>query len=137
MQNLMKITVTLLITFALAACSFSVSTASLSNIKTGSKLVKGEVKKEVRVFPTDAQLIFVSAHLNNAPEDTKVSFTWRYLEGEGQDIDSVEVESKSGENRVSSNLTVPDAGWPPGKYEIILELDIDNSKPVHKKFQVK
>ena len=137
MKNITKITVGLLITFALAACSFSASTATLSNIKTGSKLVKGEVKKEVRVFSTDAPLIFISANLNNAPEGTKVTFKWRYLEGEGQDIDSVEVESKSGENRMSSNLSKPDVGWPQGKYEVILELNTDNSKPIHKKFQVK
>lgn len=137
MKNIMKVAVALLITFALTACSFSVSTASLSKVKTGLKLVKGEVKKEVNVFSTDAPLVFVSAHLNNAPKDTKVSFTWRYLEEGGQDIDSVEVESKTGENRVSSNLSKPATGWPPGKYEIILELDIDNSEPIHKKFRVK
>lgn len=122
---------------ALSAFSCSVSTASLSDVKTGSALQDKQVVKEVAEFSPGTPTIYVSTKLNNAPDDTKLTFTWRYLEQGGQDIDSVAVVAKNGENIMNSSLSKPTNGWPAGRYEVVLKLDTQNSKPVHKKFSVR
>lgn len=134
-----KLGVALLVVLAigLSACSFSVSTANLSNVKTGLEVKGSEVVKEVKVFSPDAPEIFVSANVNNAPDGTKLTFIWRYLEGKGQDIDSVSLVTESGQNVAKSSLSKPTQGWPPGDYEVVLKLSTDNSTPVRKKFQVR
>lgn len=136
MLRMVKVALIVLLAIGLSACSFSVSTASISDVKTGSEIEDGEVVKEVKVFATDAPQIFVTAKLNNAPEGTKLTFLWRYLEDGGTDIDSVTVETESGQNLAKSSLSMPTEGWPPGDYEVVLKLDTDNSEPVRKKFSV-
>lgn len=133
-----KISIALVLALAiiLSACSFSISTASLSHTRTGDTVKNNEVVKEVRVFNPDTPEIIVSTHLNKAPEGTKLMFSWRYLEGRVQDIDSVTVKTKSSENIAKSSLSRPNQGWPTGNYEVVLKLG-DNSKPVHKKFSVR
>lgn len=122
---------------ALSACSISVSTANLSDVKTGEKLKGSEVAKEVNVFSPDAPEIFASAKLNNAPDGTKLTFTWRYLEKGGLDIDKVTVVTENGQNVANSSLSKPTRGWPVGDYEAVLKLGTQNSKPIHVKFKVK
>jgi len=137
MTRKLGVALLVLLAIGLSACSFSVSTANLSNIKTGLKVKGSEVVKEVTVFSPDAPEIFVSASLNNAPDGTKLTFTWRYLEGKGQDIDSVTLVTENGQNIAKSSLSKPTQGWPTGDYEVVLKLGTDNSKPIHKKFKVR
>lgn len=134
-MSIKKVVTFLLISVFLVGCS--VSTANLSNVKVGESISDGKVAKEVTVFSTDAPRIVVGASLNNAPDDTKVNISWRYLENGGQDIDSVEVTAKNGENLVSSTLSSPTNGWPTGKYEVTLKIETDNTKPIKKTFEVK
>jgi len=134
-MSIKKMLAFLLVALFLTGCS--VSTANLSNVKTGESLNDGKVAKEAKVFSTDAPEINVSANLNNAPDNTKVKISWRYLERGGQDIDSVEVTAKDGQNLVSSTLSSPNNGWPTGKYEVTLKIETDNAKPVTKTFEVK
>jgi len=137
MSKSLSILVAVVTVLALSAFSCSVSTASLSDVKTGSALQQKQVVKEVSEFSPDTATLYVSTKLNNAPDDTKVTFTWRYLEQGGQDIDSVAVVAKNGENLMNSSLSKPTNGWPTGRYEVVLKLGAKNSKPIHKKFSVR
>lgn len=125
-----------LIVLALSSCSFNVSTANLSGVKVCTALKDGVCAKDQATFAPDTPEIFVSTLLSNAPDGTKLTFSWKYLEGKGVDIDSVEVETKNGENTAQSSLSKPTQGWPAGRYEVVLKLGTDNSEPFHKKFQV-
>lgn len=134
-----KITVLIIILLAFvvsSACSFSVSTANFSDLKTGLEIKDSEVVKNVDKFKTDTPQIFASAKLNNAPDGTEVTITWKYLEGKGIVIDSVNLTTKSGENVVNSTLTKPPTNWPPGKYEVVFKINTDNAKPARKSFTV-
>ncbi len=120
------------------ACEFSVSTASLSEVKTcvEPEADSGLCDEDQEIFATDVPQITVTAELNSAPEGTELTFLWRYMEGEGEDIDSVAVVSQDGTNTVQSSLLSPDSGWPPGEYEVILDLDTDDSDSILKSFRV-
>lgn len=127
----------LLVCLALAGAACNVSTANLSQVRSCTELKDGKCEKDMATIPAKTPVIYVSTNLNNAPDGTELTFKWRYLEGDGVDITSVKLETKDGENTAQSSLTQPDAGWPAGKYEVILELGTDNSTPVHKRFEVK
>lgn len=132
-----KVFIVIMLAFIVSsACSFSVSTANISDLKTGLEVKDSEVVENIDKFKTDAPQIFASAKLNNAPDGTKVTITWKYLEGKGVVIDSVNLTTKNGENIVNSTLSKPSADWPPGKYEVVFTINTDNAKPAKKSFTV-
>lgn len=137
MSKKLAVALVLLLAVVVSACSFSVSTANLSDIKTGDKVTGNEVVNEVKTFSPDTPEIFISTQINNAPDGTELTFSWRYLTGKAVDIDSITLVTKTGENIAKSSLSKPDQGWPKGDYEVVLKLGTDNSKPIHKKFKVK
>ena len=57
------------------ACSFSVSTAKIEDaIMTESIDAEGKPGEEVVSFSADAAMLFVSAKLRNAPDNTQIMF---------------------------------------------------------------
>lgn len=124
----------------LAGCSFSVSTAKLENLKMCGKVTTNkECASDTSTFGKDTPKLFATADLNNAPGGTKVKIDWKYLGGEAgtaADIDSVDLETTANSNTITSHLSVPTKGWPGGKYEVVMSLDTDNSKPIRKQFSI-
>jgi hypothetical protein len=122
------------------ACSFNISTAGLKNVKMCPNLVQGQqCANDASTFAQNTPKLFVTADLNNAPEGTKVKIDWRYLGGEAggeTNIDTVIVESKSDTKQITSSLTSSNGTWAKGKYEVVLSLDTDNSKPIRKEFTI-
>ncbi|MHB8967530.1 MAG: hypothetical protein ACYC57_04635 [Thermoleophilia bacterium] len=128
--------------FALVmATGCEVSTANLQNVKVCSDPDSdNQCESDDGTFDADTEEIFVSGDLENAPDGTELTITWTYLGAEEGDdpeeIDSIKLTTKDGENTFHSNLAAPSGGWPGGDYEIVLDLGTDNSEPVTKSFTI-
>jgi hypothetical protein len=124
----------------IVGCSFSVSTAKLENLKMCGKVTTNkECASDTSTFAKNTPKLFATADLNNAPEGTKVKIDWKYLGGEAgtaTDIDSINLETKSNMTTITSHLSAPNQGLPVGKYEVVMSLDTDNSKPIRKQFSI-
>lgn len=125
---------------ALVGCSFSLSTATLENIKTCSVLDHNEqCADDIHSFEQNTPILFATADLKYAPAGTNVTITWNYLGGEaGQagPIDSVSLKTDSLTTLVTSSLTAPTQGWPRGDYEVVFSLNSDNAQPIRKQFSI-
>jgi hypothetical protein len=126
----------LVATGALLMQACAVSTASISDLRICENLSGDECSEDNQTVNADATVIYISGKLNDAPKDTQLKITWRYLTDE-QDIDTVTLTAdESGSGPFSSSLTQPTNGWPSGKYEVVLDLGTDNSEPTHKEFSI-
>ncbi len=122
---------------ALLVQACSVSTASVADVKICDSMTGDECDEDQQIISPAATVIYCSGKLNDAPEGTKMVITWRYLT-EPQDIDSITLETdESGSGPFSSSLGRPDAGWPTGRYECLLDLGTDNAEPIHKEFEIR
>jgi hypothetical protein len=110
---------------ALSACSFSASTANISDAKMATD---EDGKHPTEVFsPKDT--FYCLAKLNNAPDDTTVRAVWTAVKVEGAKPNTKidEAKAKGGSSQLRFNLTNNDP-WATGKYEVALYLN-DANKP--------
>lgn len=124
----------------LTACE--VSTAKLTDVRMCDKATsEGACETDMSTFKPDTKEIFLSAQLENAPSDTRVTATWIYRGGEAgerEEIDTVSVTTtESGTMPYYSSMPISSGEWPRGDYEVMLTLETDNSEPVQKQFTVK
>ncbi len=120
--------------------SCSVTSAKLTDVKMCESIEGNTCGTDVTSFTKDTPIIYCSCVLKNAPDATKVKFSWYYLEGKEQLIDDVELSSPaSGSNhQMQSSLSKPNNGWPAGSYKVVIQImEADNRDPVEKKFSVK
>jgi hypothetical protein len=120
MFKMMRFATVMALTAGLAACEAqcSVSSAGLSE-ESMANAVNQETKAPVAMvtsFAPDASVIYATAKLSNAPENTKVKATFYYLEGGDRQIAEHEVTAE-GTRYVMFTLTPPTNGWPAGQYE--------------------
>jgi hypothetical protein len=139
-KKLLLIIIGLMVALTLQACNYS--TADISDVKLCTDVEgKGVCTTDSSTFKTSDTVIYLSASLDNAPEGTTITATWRYLRGEAgdeQDIDSVSTDATdSGSAPYYTSLTGPAKGWPTGDYEVVLTLSSENFEPIHKQFSVK
>lgn len=124
----------------LNACSFNVSTASVSNLRLCDAPANEVCAADKSQFTPDAPQFYVSCDLNFAPADTQIKFQWYNTDGQRYLID--EVTRKAGDIgsgttfNVHSILSKPNNGWPKGNYEVVVSLNTDNFKPLTKAFKV-
>lgn len=121
------------IAFMLTACN--ISTANLTNVMSCESATDILCEEDITTFATDTPEIYVTAVLNNAPEGTLTTFSWRYVTDDFH-IDSITLESIETTTTLQSSLNMPEEGWPVGEYEVVLSINTDNSEPIHKKFFV-
>lgn len=122
----------------LSGCNFEFSTANVSDIKTCTDFGSTLCNNSQAVFPTNAPAIYISCKLNNAPENTLVTFTWKYMEGAPLVIDEVTLNSgNEGMNLdLNSSLSRPNNGWPTGKYQVEIRIGSQDESPEIKQFEV-
>ena len=121
-----------------ASCEFEVTTASINDIKVCANLNGDLCGQDAPVFhPNDPQ-IAASCKLKNAPDNTRVTFVWKYVEGEPITIDQVTLNSSDyGINvDMNSRLSKPTNGWPVGKYQVEIVLNDNSDNPQIKEFIV-
>jgi hypothetical protein len=105
---------------ALTACSFSASSANISNAKMARDQ---DGKQPTKTFSPDEPFYCV-AELSNAPDDTKVKAVWTAVKAEGADpntkIDEAKTTSRSGQLQFNLSNEGP---WPTGDYKVDLYLN--------------
>jgi hypothetical protein len=109
----------------LPACSFSASSANISDAKMARDQ---EGKNPTRTFSPDEQFYCI-AELSNAPDDTKVKAVWTAVKVDGAKPNTRidEAKTKSGSGQLQFNLSNQDP-WPIGDYKVDLYLN-DTKKP--------
>ncbi len=120
----------------------NISTANFSDAKMCGSLNDDECTSDNPVFSSADPSINTSVNLYNAPHDSKVSFSWFYLDSARTmigsfDTDLSKVESMNSVYSLHCSVNSPEGGWPLGKYEVEMKIHSDNSKPLIKGFSVK
>lgn len=127
-KRVLLIAVAALLAVFTVGCSFSVSTAKIEDaIMTNTVDADGKPGEEVVSFPADAAVLYTSAKLMNAPDNTKIRIEWTYVTG-NQPIDSIELDSGDISSRyIYSNLE-PTQLLPEGDYQVQYFVD-DRKEP--------
>jgi hypothetical protein len=114
-----------LVTLTMPACSFSASTANISDAKMARD---PEGNDPTKVFSPD-ETFYCIADLSNAPDDTKVKAVWTAVNVEGVKPDTKikETSATGGSGQLQFSLT-NDGSWPVGEYKVELFLN-DQEKP--------
>ena len=120
------------------SCQCNMSTAKVSDAKICTSLTGNLCDQDFPVISSSAGEIYVSCLLKYSVADTKVKFSWMYYGDTKFEIDNVMLDA--GENmgtlELHSSLSRPNKGWPKGVYEVIIQVQTDNAKPVVKQFSI-
>lgn len=114
-----------MVSVTMPACSFSASTANISDAKMARDEEGNSPTKEFS--PDDT--FYCIAELSNAPDDTVVRAVWTAVDVEGADPNTKidEVSTTQGSGQLVFDLT-NDGPWPVGKYKVDLFLN-DEQEP--------
>ena len=104
----------------MTACSFSASTAKISDAKMARDK---DGKQPTKTFSPDEPFYCV-AELSNAPDDTKAKAVWIAVKAEGAKPNTKidEAKTTSGSGELQFNLT-NQGPWPTGDYKVDLYLN--------------
>jgi len=112
-----------MLAFFTVGCSFSVSTAKISDaIMTDSIDAEGKPGNTVTAYPTDAGTLYTSAVLKNAPDNTQVRIVWIYTTS-GVTMDEIVIDSGEISNRYVYASVSLDTPFPEGDYEVQYFID--------------
>ncbi|HKK94700.1 MAG TPA: hypothetical protein VJ916_00040 [Anaerovoracaceae bacterium] len=117
----------------LSACSVSVTTANYNNINMASEVDEATYEPITITdeFTKDTPIIFLTAVLENAPEETMAGAEWYYMDaGDEVFIDSAEVEAMDSTTPLLFSLSSPTEGWPIGEYMVKLFIDREYDQAV-------
>lgn len=119
-------------------CQCNVSTAKISDAKVCTALSGNLCSQDFPVIPSSANEIFASCMMKYSVADTKVKFSWMYYGDTKFEIDNVILDTgdNSGNLELHSSLSRPTNGWPKGVYEVIIQIQTDNAKPLVKQFSI-
>lgn len=140
MKNLKNYFVVLILAgLTFSSCNFEFTTAHVTDIKICEQLNGSLCNNDNPVLSTNAPEISVSCELKNAPSNTMVTFTWKYLEDTPLVIDEVTLNSADrGTNLdLNSTLSRPYNGWPTGKYAVEISIGSDDKSPEVKHFEIR
>ena len=117
-KRIMMMTLALALAIFTVGCSFNFSTAKIEDaIMTDSVDAEGKPGNAVTSFPANAAVLYTSAKIRNAPDNTKIRIVWTYVTG-NQPIDEISLDSGDISDRyIYSNLT-PTAILPTGDYQV-------------------
>jgi hypothetical protein len=117
--------VIVLVTLTMPACSFSASTANISDAKMARD---PEGNDPTKVFSPD-ETFYCVAELSNAPDDTSVRAVWTAIDVEGANPNTKidEVSTTGGSGQLQFDLT-NQGPWPVGEYKVDLFLN-DEQEP--------
>lgn len=124
----------------ITSCEFEVTTAHIEDITICTALDGDICESNTPIISSSDPNIYVSCKLKNAPQNTIVTFIWKYTDGEDPIIiDEITLNSSDiGVNvDLNSSLSKPYNGWPNGKYEVEISIDGDENDPRIKYFEVR
>lgn len=109
-------------------CSFSFSTAKIEDaIMTNSIDADGKPGEAVASFATDAAILYTSAKIMNAPDNTQIRIVWTYVTG-NEAMGEITVDSGDVSDRYIYSNYEPTALLPAGDYQVEYFID-DRKKP--------
>lgn len=137
MKKIIHVLLITALALVLQNCSFT--TANLQDVKMCNELSGDACSGDNSIFSVDDPMLYVSCSLHNAPDDTKVNFTWFYTTGERFEIDAVSVTTDGSGSTypLYSSLSAPYEGWPEGDYEVVIAIEGYEDKTVTKTFKVR
>ena len=94
-MNILRITTLSIIPiiFLLNSCNFEVTTSNVSEIRICEDLSGNLCGEDQTALFSNAPQICASCNLNNAPSNTLVTFTWKYMEEPQLVIDEVTINN--------------------------------------------
>lgn len=125
-KKVIALSVSAMMVLSLCACSFSFSTANIQDLATASEIDENTLKpvEKASTFSPSTPKIYLTGSLNNAPDDTMIKAKWIYLEDDpAVEIDSATYEAKDSDSDFQFSLSMPDDGWPVGKYQVRLYIN--------------
>ncbi len=123
----------ILVALSMPACSFSASTANISDARMASD---EEGNNPTKVFsPQDT--FYCVGELSNAPDDTTLKSVWTAVDVEGEKPNTRidEASATGGSGQFVFNLT-PTTAWPAGEYKVDLFLNDDEEPARTLEFKV-
>lgn len=119
-------------------CQCNVSTAQVSDAKICNSLTGNVCAQDFPTISSSENEIYASCLLKYATANTKVKFSWMYYGDTKFEIDNVILDTgeNSGNLELHSSLSRPTKGWPQGVYEVVIQIQTDNAKPIVKQFSI-
>ena len=106
------------LTVFVLGCSFSVSTAKIEDaLMTTSIDANGMPGEQVVSYTSDAPMLYTSAKLLNAPDNTSIRIVWTYLTGD-QLMNEITLDSGDISDRYIFSSYEPAAALPEGNYQV-------------------
>lgn len=113
----------LTLAFLTFGCSFNFTTAKIEDaIMTDTLDADGVPGAEVTSFSADAAVLYASAKLRNAPDNTQILVVWTYVTGD-QLIDQVVIDSGDVSDRYIYSSLEPTEMMPEGEYKVEFFID--------------
>lgn len=122
--------------FSAIGCSFSVSTAKVTDaIMTDSIDADGKPGNTVATYPADAGMLYTSAQIHNAPDNTNIRVVWIYVTT-GETIQEINIDSGDMSDRYIYASLQLDTLYPEGDYEVRYFVDERKDPDATVKFRV-
>ena len=122
-KSIISIAFALALAVFVTGCSFSFSTAKIEDaIMTNSIDAEGKPGEEVVSFAADAAMLYTSAKLLSAPDNTQIRIVWTYVTG-NQAMGEVIVDSGDVSDQYISSNYEPTGLLPEGDYQVQYFID--------------
>ncbi len=122
MKKVLSLCLVIFLSVLISSCSFT--TANLTDLKMASSVQDNLPVDVTNVFTTTSPEIYATGTLKNAPDGTTLTAEWYYLDESPEIfIDSATLEPTDVNTSFSFSLSIPDQGWPTGKYEVRFFID--------------
>lgn len=131
-----KIAAILIVALLLTGCSFSFTTANITEPGMTSAIVDGTPVDTIKEYSSDAGQLYAYGILKNAPDDTNIRFVWKYLT-EPQIIDEVSFSSEGESGIYVFSTLTNDNLWPIGDYSVEIFIDDRDEPDATTEFSVK
>jgi hypothetical protein len=134
MKKILFILMVLTLSFSLASCSFT--TANISDLSMATEVDQDNLPISIAsTFSTSTPVIYATGKLNNAPDGTKLTAEWYYLDqNPAYLITGTELNIENVNTNFSFYLSIPDNGWPQGNYSVKFYIDGEEASSID--FQV-
>jgi hypothetical protein len=85
---------------------------------------EGPVCRSNAALSRESAVLYFTARVTDIQPGDRLSVTWEYFkENEIMPVDEVRIDLPKGDSVVSSGVTMPEKGWPQGRYQIRIKTE--------------
>lgn len=114
-------------TMFFAGCDIIITTANITDGTMASGMEEGKPLDSIEVYSQDATALYAFGVLNNAPDETKVTFVWNYVT-EPQEIYRLDYTAEEVSGMYVYTELTNNGLWPLGDYYVEIYID-DRTDP--------